>query len=194
MTLSPPAAREAIHTRQVTCQGYRRGDGLWDIEGHLTDVKTYGFDNNDRGRIEAGEPIHEMWIRLTIDDDFTVRAIEAVTSHGPYRNCPAITPNYQAVVGLKITTGWTRAVKQRLSGVHGCTHLTELLGPVATTAFQTIFPLRMRERRELAKAKDRTPADGAPPSLLNTCHIYASNGDYVRRNWPEHYTGEQAAE
>ncbi len=38
MPLSPPAAsREHIHTRVVECRGYRRDDGLWDIEGHITD-------------------------------------------------------------------------------------------------------------------------------------------------------------
>ncbi|MBO6784243.1 MAG: DUF2889 domain-containing protein, partial [Alphaproteobacteria bacterium] len=45
MPLSPPAEREHIHTRTVECAGYRRTDGLWDIEGHLTDVKTYTFEN-----------------------------------------------------------------------------------------------------------------------------------------------------
>ena len=39
MPLSPAAPREHIHTRTVTCRGYRRKDGLWDIEGHLVDVK-----------------------------------------------------------------------------------------------------------------------------------------------------------
>ena len=28
---------------RFSCTGYRRADGLWDVEGHLTDVKTYAF-------------------------------------------------------------------------------------------------------------------------------------------------------
>ena len=79
MPLSEPAAREKLHTRTVTCEGFRRADGLWDIEGHMTDVKTYGFDNSWRGRVEPGEPLHGMWLRLTIDEDFTIRAAEAFT-------------------------------------------------------------------------------------------------------------------
>ena len=27
------------------------------------------FENADRGTIHAGEPVHEMWLRPTIDDD-----------------------------------------------------------------------------------------------------------------------------
>lgn len=60
MPLSPPAAREHIHTRRVECQGFRRADGLWDIEGHLTDVKTYSFHNDDRGTMEPGDPIRNV--------------------------------------------------------------------------------------------------------------------------------------
>ena len=40
MPLSAPAARERLHTRQIECHGYRRADGLFDIEGHSTDTKT----------------------------------------------------------------------------------------------------------------------------------------------------------
>src|SRR3954454_24954269 len=155
MPLSRPAPREHLHSRRVTCQGFRRDDGLWDIEGHLTDVKTYGFGNDDRGTIEPGDPIHEMWIRLTLDDGFAVRAVEVVTDKSPFAVCPAITPNFQRLVGLRIAAGWTARVRELLGGVEGCTHLVELLGPVATTAFQTIFPVLSREKAEREAALRR---------------------------------------
>ncbi|WP_207457077.1 DUF2889 domain-containing protein [Azospirillum sp. SYSU D00513] len=188
MPLSDPVAREPIHTRQVVCRGFRRTDGLWDIEGHLTDVKSYAFSTEQRGHIEPGDPIHGMWIRLTVDDGLTVRAIEAVTEKSPYRACGAVTPNFQRLVGLKIGPGWTRSVKERLGGVQGCTHLVELLGPVATTAFQTVFPILSREMNGKAEGE---AADGPAkrPVLLNTCHMFASDGEVARRRWPEHYTG-----
>ena len=59
--------REEIHTRQITCKGFKRQDGLWDVDAQIKDVKTYPVDNNFRGQIQPGEPIHEMWIRLTVD-------------------------------------------------------------------------------------------------------------------------------
>ncbi|MBP2230245.1 hypothetical protein J2847_003548 [Azospirillum agricola] len=190
MPLSAPAAREPIHTRRVTCQGYRRADGLWDIEGHLTDIKSYGFDTEERGRLEPGDPIHQMWMRLTVDDQLTVRAVEAVTDDSPYGACGSITPAFQTLVGLRIGAGWTKAVKTRLGGPKGCTHLVELLGPLATTAFQTVFPILAREAALKAKAEGRDPRDSSdPPVLLNMCHILASDGDVARRNWPRHYTG-----
>jgi hypothetical protein len=129
-----------------------------------------------------------MWIRLTVDDGLTVQAIEVLTEKSPYHACGSITPNFQRLIGLKIGPGWTRSVKERLGGVQGCTHLVELLGPIATTAFQTVFPILSREINEKAKGQ---PGEGSAkrPVLLNTCHMFASDGEIARKRWPEHYTG-----
>ena len=186
MPLSPPADREPLHRRLIDCRGYRRKDGLWDVEGHLVDTKTYSFPNHDRGQIHAGEPLHEMWVRLTIDDDMVVQDIEAVTDHGPYRVCPDATSKFADLRGLRIAPGWNQAVKQRLGGVNGCTHLVELLGPVATVAYQTLVSLRM-------KKLDAMPVERKPP-VIDSCHAYRSDGEVVHRRWPKFYTGTKAAD
>jgi hypothetical protein len=198
MPLSPPDDRAPMHTRTIECRGFRRADGLWDIEGHLTDLKAYPFENQDRGTIEPGEPLHDMWIRVTVDDGMTIRAVEAVTDAAPYHVCPAITPNFQRLVGERIKPGFTGRVKQLLGGVEGCTHLVDLLGPVATTAFQTIFPVLARERAGQVEGGSEGSAGGKAgaakrPVLLNTCHAFAADGPLVRERWPEHYTGDRPA-
>lgn len=176
-----PAAhpREPIHTRTIACHGYKRADGLWDIEGELVDVKSYGFDNAFRGRIEPGVPLHGMRLRLTLDDDLVVREAHAASYATPYRPCPDIAPDFSALAGLRIGPGWRKDVLARLGGVKGCTHLVELaIGALATTAIQTIGPLRAR-------------APGRRPGHLDTCHALASDGAVVRERYPEFYTGKR---
>jgi hypothetical protein len=168
--------RELIHTRTVVCRGFRRSDGLWDIEGTLTDTKSYGFENSYRGRIEPGVPVHEMRITLTFDDTLTVQAVKAETLNHPWSVCPTATAAYQSLIGLKVRPGWTQAVKERTAGREGCTHLTELLGPIATTAFQTVMPLK-RKVDELDSGVRR-------PALLNSCVAYAEGSDHARKLWP----------
>ncbi|OSQ39474.1 DUF2889 domain-containing protein [Thalassospira mesophila] len=191
MPLSEPVPREHIHTRKVTCTGYRRADGLWDIEGHITDVKTYGFENHDRGEIPPGVPIHQMWLRITLGTDMVITAVEAVTDHAPFNACGEIAPNYEKLVGLKIGPGLKSQIRDRVGGIYGCTHLTELMGPVATTAFQTIFPIRAREAAEKQRQQEK---DGdAPPRkrrspLVNTCHGWRSDGAAVQRIAPDSYS------
>jgi len=182
MPLSAPAEREHVHTRSIECCGYRRTDGLWDIEGHLVDSKTYGFDNRDRGRVEAGVPLHGMWLRLTIDDDFLIHEAEANTEFGPYRMCGDIAPNFTALKGLTIGPGWRRGVQATVGGTKGCTHLVELLGPMATTALQTLWPLIDRRGKR---------PEGKRPPLMGSCHAYAENSPISRRLWPDYFAARE---
>ncbi len=185
MPLSAPKGRQPVHTRTVVCQGFRRDDGLWDIEGRLTDVRSRPLPLGERGLLAAGEPMHDMRIRLTIDDTFLIHEVEAVTDSGPYAACGAIAPNFQRLVGLRIGAGWRRAVKERVGGVQGCTHLVELLGPLATTAFQVVY------LAVLNAGGDVTFGNGKRPVLLDSCHMLASDGEAVRQEWPDHYTGDR---
>ena len=103
MPLSPPAPRQLMHTRAIECCGYEREDGLWDIEGHLVDTKTYATTARDTGRArQPGEAVHNMWLRLTIDLDLVIHAAEAVTDAGPYTPCGDITPNFTALRNISV--------------------------------------------------------------------------------------------
>lgn len=178
--LSPPVPRQPLHQRAVTCRGYRRDDGLFDIEGHLEDTKSYPFRNQDRGEIPAGEPVHGMWLRLTIDEDLEIRDVEATTEFAPFAVCPRVTPNFKRLVGLRIGSGWMREVGQRVGGVEGCTHLVELLRTIATTAFQTLAGQRK-------SSQSNTP--NKRPFFMDSCHALKSDSEVVKLHWPAHYTG-----
>ena len=150
MPLSAPVAREKQHTRTIVIDGYKRADGMFDIEAHLTDVKSIGQTNHHRGYIEAGEPIHDLWFRWTVDDSMTIVASEASSDRTPYMMCPTAAPNFAVLSGMKIKAGFIREANHAVGGKVGCTHLRELIQRMATTAFQTINPARVREdlRRE----------------------------------------------
>ena len=178
MPLSQPESREIIHTRQIKSYGFKRKDGLWDIEAHLTDTKAYEFSNSWRGTVNAGEPIHDMWIRHTLDDDLCIRGIEANSDSTPYELCPKVTKNFKNLVGIKIAPGWNREVKKRVGGIQGCTHLVELLGVMATVAFQTIFSLR---EEDIMASSDKKPP------MLNSCHAWAENSPVVKEQYPSWY-------
>jgi len=175
-----------MHTREVRCLGFERDDGLWDIEGTITDVKAYSFDNLDRGTIAAGTPLHEMRVRLTLDDDMVVKDIAAVTEYSPFRGCPEIADGVRALIGERVAAGWTRTVIEKLNGVKGCTHIMQLiLGPLATTAFQTISPGLAKRKRDAGIKDDNTKK----PLLADSCYGWASDGDMMKRRFPMHYTG-----
>ena len=204
MPLTQPAARERLHLRSIEISGYRRTDGAYDIEAHLTDRKSFGQTNHDRGYIEAGDPIHDMWLRLTVDEQLHIRAVEAVSDKTPYAMCPTAAPNFTRLVGLQIKPGFLREANHRVGGIIGCTHLRELLQQMATTALQTVNP--SKARRDLAAdgstdhnsgsdAFDKRVTEkwGGGNKILNSCLAYDDKGPLVRRLWPHWYTGRDAA-
>jgi len=184
MPLTTSAPRKLMHTRTIECRGYEREDGLWDIEAHLVDTKTYVHTRRQGGRErQPGEPVHNMWLRLTIDLDMRIHDAEAVTDDGPYPHCGDIAPNFKTLIGVTIGPGWRRKTLELLGGTRGCTHLVELLGPLGTTAFQATG--RAREARIAASPVPRKPYQ------LNACHVYKDDSEAVRERWPQFYTGKK---
>ena len=175
-------ARELTHTRHVRFEGYKRADGLWDIEAHLLDVKNHDYALKSGVR-RAGQPVHEMWLRLTIDTQFNVRDAIAVSDAFPYQGgCETFGDVYRRLIGLNLLQGFGRGVRERVGGALGCTHLTEMLGSFPTAAIQT-FAGEMKEERD----------DGSKPFQLDACHALVSSGETVRRLYPKWYTGKNKA-
>lgn len=183
MPLSPPVARQHLHTRKYLFEGFEREDGLFDIEGRITDTKTYGFTNEYRGRIGPDEAIHDMQIRLTLDIDMKIHGVEVCTNSSPYRICGNVAPSYAALIGEQIKAGWTRRVKALVGGTKGCTHVTEMLSSMGTVAFQTMWPVWDKRRKEDPDAR---------PGILNTCHALDTDREVVKRFHPKFYTGGDA--
>jgi hypothetical protein len=166
--LSSPAPRALLHTRTVQCTGWEREDGLFDIEGRLSDVRTRDLDGS-RGNAprKAGDPIHLLSLRITLDASFTIVGAEACSHQTPYADCPEVNAAYARLVGLRIRGGFTKAVKELFAGEAGCTHITDLLGPMATTALQAVHPALERRRARLGEPVDDPES---AQRLLGSCH------------------------
>ena len=184
MTLPAPAPRRHLHTRTITCEGYERDDGLFDIEASIVDTKTYEIDEPYRGLRKAGEHVHDMQLRLTIDRGMVVRDVEVNTTHAPYDACFGVAPAYKDLVGATIGIGWRRAVQNAVGGTKGCTHLRELLMPAATVAFQT---LGSWPKGGAVSTEARPDAGAARPYFLDGCKAWSTDGAVVKRLYPLHY-------
>lgn len=130
---SPTAQRKHIHTRRIACEAFEREDGLWDIEANMVDTKTY-----DTERGQAGQPLHDMWVRLTLDEEMVIKGIESAMDAYPQAVCPMAVHPMKDLIGVKIGAGWQGEVRKRIGAALGCTHLREMLAPMATTAMQAM--------------------------------------------------------
>ncbi|HET7731317.1 MAG TPA: DUF2889 domain-containing protein [Usitatibacter sp.] len=174
--LDPTVRREPLHTRRVEIQGYRREDGLFDIEGHLVDTKPYDF-KLAAGIRPAGVPVHDMWLRITVDRQLRIVDAQASMDAMPYvGECDGIAPAYRKLIGLAIRPGYQQRVKELLGGVRGCTHITEMAGMLATAAFQSMAGQKLQDPEK-------------KPFQLDRCHALAETSPVVGRYYPRWYKG-----
>jgi len=177
MSLPAAAPRNLLHERSISIRAYRRADHLLDVDATVTDVRMHDMRTADRGLIPAGEPLHQMSIRLTVDDAMAIVACAAAIEAGPHAICSSASDNFGRLAGLTIGRGFLKAAQEKVGGAQGCTHLRELLQQIATVVFQA------------ATAKSADSISQSDPRVINTCHAFDSSGPVVKQRWPEFYTG-----
>ncbi len=174
--LPEPAPREAVATRSIVCRSFRREDGLVDIDGRFIDTRPFDYESDFRGPCAAGSPLHHMQLRLTVDASRNVLAVASAMPATPYDTCPAVNPNFQRLVGMSLGRGFRKALRERLGGVEGCTHVLALLDTMAAAAVQAFASAAYAPRR---------PGQPEPvrvfklDALIGSCHSYRGDGPVV---------------
>lgn len=170
--------REELHHRQIDLRFYRRGDGLYEVVGRLVDRKRQPFRPHLADHdTPAGAPIHDIAVHLVIDADMLVHEAFAHMPTTPYDICPGAADSLAPLKGLSMAKGWNRRVRELLGGKASCTHIVELLGPMATTAYQGLAPQRLARMH----APESEPARRAK---VDSCYSYAAERSVVARLWP----------
>ena len=187
MPLPESIEREELHTRQIIMRSYRRKDGLYDIEARVLDTKAQPFSPPlIQTPIAPGAFIHDLSIRLVIDEWLVIHDAIASSDSTPFAVCKQAPPTLAVLKGEKIGGGWNKLIREKFKGATGCTHLMEMLSPMATTAMQTLYPY-------IQHRPVRTDENGRPLKI-DSCYAYASNRDVVQRIWPMHYDGPKVTE
>ncbi|HEV7914789.1 MAG TPA: DUF2889 domain-containing protein [Albitalea sp.] len=177
----PTAApeRQLKHRRNLDVQIFARGNGLWEVDARLLDTKTR--DTPMAGGVRhAGEPIHEMLLRLVVDEALNIVEAGSETVWMPYPgHCENHGDAYAALVGLNLLRGFRLKVLERLRGVQGCTHLTELTQVLPTAVIQAFAG-------EVIDTRAASPGSEAP-FQIDRCHALRADGDVVRQYYPRWY-------
>lgn len=167
-----------MHHRQIDLRFYQRGDGLYEVVGRLLDTKRQPFRRQlAAADLPPGMPIHDIAVHLVIDEQMQVLDAFASMDATPFTICPGATGTLAPLKGLSMRKGWNRRVRELLGGAASCTHIVELLGPMATTAFQGLAPLRL--------AKINLPGSEAErQAKVDSCYAYAAQREVVAQLWP----------
>ena len=173
-------------------EAFEREDGLWDIEACLTDEKPRDV-KLAAGVRPQGLPIHELWLRITIDRTFTIVDAEAASEWAPYASlCAASNAAYRALIGLNLVQNFRRESSRLLAGTTGCTHITELCAVLPTAAIQAFAGEVWNTEKGGApgKTSDSSTDTAAgketdkPPFQLGRCNALRFDGEAVRQYYP----------
>jgi Protein of unknown function (DUF2889) len=169
--------RNEIHHRQLDIRFYHRSDGLLEVEGRLLDRKTHPFRRllHDHDT-PAGTPLHDIVVRLVIDENLIVHDASATYAASPFEMCPGAASTLTRLRGLRIGAGWNKRVRELLGGSVSCTHIVELLGPMATTVYQGTSPQRL--------ARMAQQGNDGHEAKIDSCYAYGRDGEVVARLWP----------
>jgi hypothetical protein len=179
MPLSPPVPRALRHTRAIQVEAYLRDDGLWDLDARITDIKQRDITLAS-GLRPGGVPVHDLKLRITINCELIIVDAEAASDSVPYPGfCDTIAPAYKSLVGLSLLNHFRLKLKDRLSGVLGCTHLTELAQVLPTAAIQAYANDVIHPRDGL---DDDQSADR--PFQIDKCHALRADGPAVAKYYP----------
>ena len=127
-----------------------------------------------------------MAVRLVLDDEKTIRAIEVAIDSHPFGECPSVTANFQRLVGLRMGAGFGKEVQSRVGGEEGCTHVLTLITNMANVAVQTLASQIVWNDRETGERVYGLNKDGMPP-VIGACRGYGRSGEMVRRVYPDFY-------
>jgi hypothetical protein len=178
--MTDKVARTELHHRQIDLRFFERPDGLFEVEGRLLDRKTHPFRRvlHDRDT-PAGTPLHDILVRLVIDESLQVQDASAIFSASPFGICHGAANTLAPLIGLRIGAGWNKRVRELLGGAASCTHIMEILGPMATTVFQGLAPRRLGSMTQ-------TGSD-ALKSKIDSCYAYGKDREVVARLWPKQH-------
>lgn len=171
--------RAEHHHRQIDLRFYHREDGLYEVEGRLIDRKSVPFRLQLSDVDSApGDKLHDITVTLVFDSAMQVHDARALMQATPFDICPGAEGTLAPLIGLRMAGGWNRKVRELLAGARSCTHIVELLGPLATTAYQGLAPLRLQATN--------LPENGAlRVAKVDSCYAYAAERTVVARLWPE---------
>jgi hypothetical protein len=128
----------------------------------------------------AGTPIHDMLLRLVVNERLEILEAGSVTRWMPYTGtCNDHDDAYGALVGMNLLQNFRHALRQKLGGVLGCTHITELAQTLPTAVVQA-FAGEVIDTRGTAEGAQQ-------PFQIDRCHALRADGDIVRLHHPRWY-------
>ena len=168
--------RERLHNRNIDITTYAYDIDAIALEGRLID------DRTNASYTMFGEPrppgtVHDMIVRMIVRlPKMVIEDLEVEMVAVPNTDCPAALMSLMPLKGERIAAGFTTKVQRMVGGAQGCAHLVSLCRAMASAAIQGAYSFASRQPPSLGHYSDRSFK-----AIIDTCHIWRSDGPLVAR-------------
>ncbi len=169
---------ERVHSRNISIDCYETEEGNLFVEASLADERYVPFFLYTGNRVHEPGVIHGMRARMTLRvPDLLILDAESDMPTVPVDECVEARDTIRRLVGMRIRSGFTNEVREKLGKTAGCQHLTNLVMTMSSGAVQGLWTIlsRLREGGE----PPRRHLD--PTLLLDSCWLWRSNGPLAER-------------
>jgi hypothetical protein len=124
--------------------------------------------------------MHKMRVELEIEyPALVIRGVAVVFDDFPQPPCPMIADDYEALIGVSITRGFTHRVRELFGGPRGCAHVTALLQAMAPAVVQSTWSMGILNQRQATADDAESAGARRQPPPADSCHVWAADGELV---------------
>lgn len=167
---------DRIHSRKIDVTTYVLDDKTILVYGELIDhrmVDTYGFEEE----LRTPGIVHHMRICLKVSlSSLTIEDIEVELPTTPKDECGELEKSLEVIKGLRVASGFTATVKNRVGGRKGCIHLTTLLLTMAPAVLQGYWAHNDQDPK-----RQNLSGEHVEKYLLDTCYVWRRGGPLVEK-------------
>ncbi len=176
---TPTTSSTPIHLRDYRCEAFAEADGRMRVRGHLVDTKPQGLSRRDGTPLTIHDMIVDLYVAMP---SFVIDEVDVTMQVHPYPLCTGVLEDYQQLVGLSISRGYTRKVRELFGGPGGCSHVGALLqamGPAAVQASWSLITLDDDPADRLDEEANDEDRRRRVTLNTNTCHVWAEGGEHI---------------
>jgi DUF2889 family protein len=162
-------SKAAVHSRVIDMKTYPVDEDSVIVEGHLGEERY--ISNYDLIGVEQPVgPFHQMAIRLLVRiSTMEILDAEAEMDRVPLRECEETLESINDIIGLRISGGFVKRVRQQIGGAKGCAHLTHLLTVMSQAVFYGIVVIQRKEKTVLPGSLEEVPN---LENLIDSCKMW----------------------
>ncbi len=162
-----------IAGRNLDIEVFLGDDGSLIARGRLKDMRNVSF-RAFKGGVSSPGCFHDLKAELTLSlPDLIISGVNVSFDTVPEAECASVASLYEGLVGIRVASGYTKALLERVGGVRGCAHLTHLLIVMGPAIVQGAFTaLEAVDGSGKSIMETGVSGEQVESYFYNSCHVW----------------------